>query len=215
MSSSQVMECSKAADRRSRSGAGSTSMRMSPQPDVRYRRTAASAVGPHEMKHCILVDDGRVLHVLHTLVILEIGVRERQLSGAMRLQQHALELDLRQGPVGARAGKRTPNMADVGLAVSDPTVRVRCGVPANFEYEAWKVGPTADDGERRRLGRRYHLPLRRRARDLVADVHHPGKETAKHGTPQSIDIGRLGAKLLGGERGDQAGVGAKIARSEE
>src|SRR5262245_24673146 len=114
MSSSQVMECSKAADRRSRSGAGSTSMRMSPQPDVRYRRTAASAVGPHEMKHCILVDDGRVLHVLHALVILEIGVRERQLSGAMRLQQHALELDLRQAPVGARVGKRAPTMAGVG-----------------------------------------------------------------------------------------------------
>src|SRR6185437_13814056 len=99
-----VMECSKAADRRSRSGADSTSMRMSPQADVRYRRAAASAVGPDEMKHRVVVDDGRVLHVLHALVILEIGVRERQLSGAKRLQQHALEFDLGQAPVGARVG---------------------------------------------------------------------------------------------------------------
>src|SRR5262245_7946374 len=130
MSSSQVMECSKAADRRSRSGADSTSMRMSPQPDVRCRRAAALAVGPDKMKHGVLVDDGRVLHVLHALVVLEIGVRERQLSGAMRLQQHALELDLGQAPVGARVGKRAPDMGDVGLAVSDPAVRVRRGLAA-------------------------------------------------------------------------------------
>src|SRR5689334_1934261 len=133
MSSSQVMECSKAADRRSRSGADSTSMRMSPQADVRYRRAAASAIGPDKMEHRVLVDDGRVLHVFHAPVILEIGVGQRQLSGAVRLQQHALELDLGQAPVGARLGERTPDMADVGLAVSVPTVRVGGGMPANFE----------------------------------------------------------------------------------
>ena len=46
-------------------------------------------------------------------------------------------------------------------------------------------------------------------RGLVVGLDHPGKETAKHGTPQPFEIGRLGAKVLGRQRGDQAGVGGR------
>src|SRR6476620_5486561 len=144
MSSSQVMECSKAAERRSKSGADSTSMRVSPQPGVRYGRTVASAIHPDEMKHGVLVDDGRLLHVLEALVILEVGICQRQLPGAMGLDQHAFEFDLAEAPIGAASSQRPPDVGDVGLAVADPTVRLRRRLSSDLADKLSQVGAGND-----------------------------------------------------------------------
>src|SRR5262245_57410694 len=113
------MECSKAADSRSKSGVDSTSMRMSPQRDVRSRRAATSAIDPHEMKHGVLVDDGRLLHVLDAVFVFEIGVDQGQLAAAMRLDQHAFEFDFGKTPIAVQPIERAPDMGDIGLAVAD------------------------------------------------------------------------------------------------
>ena len=89
-------------------------------------------------------------------------------------------------------------------------------MPANFEHEAWKVRPAADDGERRRRRRRnrflFYRQAWRRAQGRLAGLDQVGKETVKNGTPQSFDIARLGAEVLGRQRGDQTRIGAIVAR---
>ena len=213
-SSSQVMECSKAADRRSTCGTIFNSKRMKPQFGRRglwLNSVWASAVDADEVKHGILVDHGGLLHLREVAAVLEVGVGERQAAGAMRLDQHALELDLGEAPLGPLLAQQMPDMADVGLAVAGPALGAHLGVPAHLLGKTRKVRPCG-------LCRRsldaaaasawVPLPACRPRGRLVGSV----EVTPQHCEAQRGEVSLRQPQVLGRERGDQAGVGAEIAR---
>src|SRR5215470_14306260 len=102
---------------------------------------AASAVDTHEMEDGVLVDDGRILQFRDVALVLHVGVGEREATGAMRLDQHALELDLGEAPLPAPFAQAVPDVADVGLAVAGPALRPRLCVLAHLVCEAHEVRP--------------------------------------------------------------------------
>src|SRR5262245_31582798 len=95
------------------------------------------------MEHGVLVDDGGLLQLPDGAAVLQVRVDERQRAGAMRLCQHALELDLAQAPLRAPLTQRLPHVADVGLTVAGPALRPGAGVMAHLLGETGEVG-TAD-----------------------------------------------------------------------
>src|SRR4029079_10828195 len=100
---------------------------------------SASAVDADEVEHGVLVDDGGLLQFGDVAVVLQVGTGERQAADTVRLDEHALELDLRESPPGALLAHEMPDVADVRLAVAGPALGADGGVPAYFVGEAGEI----------------------------------------------------------------------------
>src|SRR5262249_28049815 len=164
------------------------------------------------MEDGVLIDDGRFPQFRDVGLVLHVGVGERKAAGAMRLDQHALELDLGEAPLAAPLAQAVPDVADVGLAVAGPALRPRLCVLAHLVGEAHEVWPR---WLRRRWQRCYDpWPQQRRPcparpdRRFVRSV----EVAPEQGQPKRGAISLSCTHMLRCEGGDEAGVGAEVAR---
>src|SRR5262245_52966381 len=100
-------------------------------------------VDANEMKYGVLEHHGRLLDIFDVLTVLEVGVGQHDMAGTMRLGQHALELDLRNAPVGTLVADVPPHMRDVGATVAGPPLCLPRRLPTHLLHEACKVRPSS------------------------------------------------------------------------
>src|ERR1700730_6118879 len=117
ISSSQVIECSKAAT--------SLSGEVSARPIWAGASCCCIDVlilDPHEVPDRVLRENGRVLELLDVALVLEVGAGQHELTRPMGAGQHVLELDLGETPLRVRRANRFPDLRDKRLATAWPAL---------------------------------------------------------------------------------------------
>src|SRR5262245_56154484 len=120
-----------------------------------------------EVPNCVLVGDGGGLQLFDAAFVFQVCIHERDVSGAMCLGEHRLELDLREAPSRVARSDRLPHMADECLAHPWPAFSMAARGQLHGTRKAFEVGPVGSRRTRQnigtsldRLGRRLGQRLR-------------------------------------------------------